>query len=257
MVVFITQRAATAYTHFVAEHPIYFDGSKADITLVPTPTWPIPPGLYHSLTQYSKTRCLEVHNYPTKVSPSDVKSDISPSPVMKWTALEHKQLKGNVLSLRFFAIKFAKQAAAVFTSNPRYHGCRLRWVTDPCSQDLKTLLEPTTETKRVLPTPFNVDEPSFSVSKLLGIEDVPMEKDPRLEKVDDEDEAEVQKGRGFGKDAGKEEDNDEDKNEENHDCKEGDDDEGKKKNDDGEEDIDDGTKEDTDDGKKSAFCANA
>ena len=64
MVTFVHQEAAVAYATFARTNPITFVGMRAEVTLLKTPTWPIPPYIRTAIDIWGWTRCFEIHNFP-------------------------------------------------------------------------------------------------------------------------------------------------------------------------------------------------
>jgi hypothetical protein len=142
VVTFLHEHAAMAYEAFVQDHPLDFDGAVAHVTVINTPTWPIPMNLRNNIHDFGHTRCLEVHNFPRNVLPSALKQEMAFCPVLKYDGLESMSMSGDgILGLRFSSVKFATQASAMFGFKPRYRKCAVRFALDPCAQPLETLLE--------------------------------------------------------------------------------------------------------------------
>lgn len=142
LVTFLHEHAAMAYEEFAQDHPLDFDGAVAQVTVINTPTWPIPMNLRKNIQGSNHTRCLEVQNFPRNVLPSALKQELAVSPVLKYTGLESMSMSGDgILGLRFSSVKFAAQASAMFGFKSRYRKCSVRFAPDPCAQPLETLLE--------------------------------------------------------------------------------------------------------------------
>ncbi|KAL2046227.1 hypothetical protein N7G274_001674 [Stereocaulon virgatum] len=142
LVTFLREHAAMAYEEFAQDHSLDFDGAVAQITVINTPTWPIPMKLRKNIQALSYTRCLEIQNFPRNVLPSALKQELAVSPVLKYNGLESMSMSGDgTLGLRFSSVKFAVRASAMFGLKPRYRKCSVRFAPDPCAQPLETLLE--------------------------------------------------------------------------------------------------------------------
>ncbi|KAK4690350.1 hypothetical protein P7C71_g6422, partial [Lecanoromycetidae sp. Uapishka_2] len=140
LVTFLHEHSAMAYEEHVKNHPIEFLGTVPHISLVPTPTWPIPVNLWSGIFDHGRTRCFEVHGYPRYVPPAVLKSELLSSPVMKSTSLEAMKMGADgVLRLYFSSIRAASQSSYLFTRSVRYRGCEVKFLPDPCAQPLETI----------------------------------------------------------------------------------------------------------------------
>lgn len=197
MVTFLHEHSASAYLDYAKEHCIVFNGVAARVTMVSTPTWPIPFNLQALIDQHGHTRCFEVHNFPLGISASTLKRELTDSPVMKSSSLESmEKLEAGVLSLRFASVRVAGRAAAMFEYTHRYAGCKVKFGPDPCAKPLETLLDGGT----VKPGPVShialKAEDSFTQEPAVIDSDI-VDQTCRLEKVEWDSKPEARWGRGL------------------------------------------------------------
>lgn len=141
LVVFLDENAAFAYAEHANMQPITINNEVIQVSVVPTPTWPIPASLRKRINTLGYTRCFEVHNFPDEVSLETLKTKLG-SLVLTTTHLESISIdENNVLELRFSSIGFAAHCSEMFTSKLHHRGCNLIWVPDPCAQPLDTLFQ--------------------------------------------------------------------------------------------------------------------
>ena len=190
LVTFLYERSAMEYEDHAKHHPIAFSNALARISVVPTPTWPMPVNLRSGIEKYGHTRCFEVHNVPRDVSLPVVRQGLTSSPVMKSDSLECMRLRvDGVLELRFSSIRAAAYSSALFSKTFRYQGCTVKCFPDPCAQPLETLLDQRTSEA----VQEDTSEPAYN-------SDAKADADGgigRLTKVDWNIEPELRRGRGF------------------------------------------------------------
>ena len=140
LVRFTHEHAALAYDDFAAAHPIVFRGSRAHITTIKTPSWPLSFQQTKAIFDHHHTRCLEVVNFPRHIPPAQLTRDL------RSRAVEHMQMRkdGN-LELRFSSIDHADRAYGLLTTVHKYRQCGVSFAEDPCALPLDTLLEPADE----------------------------------------------------------------------------------------------------------------
>ena len=197
LVIFLHEHSAAAYVDHAKSNPIIFDGVAAQVTVVCTPTWPIPPNLQNQIYQQARTRCLEVHNFPSSIRSSAVKTELMDSPVMTSNSLASMQMsKNGVLSLHFASIKAAGAAAAIFERALRYSKCVVKFRLDPCVQPLSTLLvhhsiDPDLNKAITVTAAPNSPDATTAIDPSL------IDQSCRLPKIEWEKEADLSRGRGF------------------------------------------------------------
>ena len=131
LIIFLQEHSAFAYEEYAKKHPIIFNGLIAKVAVVPTPTWPIKPNIYKAVFDHKHSRCLEVHNFPRSISPSELKFD----------HLVHTEMgKDGILVLQFSSIDGAGCTYRMLSSFMAYRDCEPHFTSDPCSQPLETLL---------------------------------------------------------------------------------------------------------------------
>ena len=198
LVTFLYERSALAYKDHTQHHPIAFSNTVARISIVPTPTWPMPFNLRSGILRSSHTRCLEVHNLPRNTSLATVKQELTSSPVMKSSSLECMRLGADgTLTLRFTSIRAAVKNSGLFTNASRYRGCTIKYVPDPCAQPLESLLEEAEGRTDTFET-IEEEEDDPEASDILDDGKTICDEDfGRLTKPEWTIEAESRRGRGF------------------------------------------------------------
>ncbi|MCJ1402147.1 hypothetical protein MMC11_005366 [Xylographa trunciseda] len=140
LVRFLHEHEALAYDEFAAAHPIVFRGSRAYTAMVKTPSWPLSLPHDKAIFNHQHTRCLEVVNFPRKISPAQLTRDL------RYGAIEHKEMrKDGILELRFASIDHAGRAYGLLTTSYTYRQCGISFGKDPCTLPLDTLIEPLEE----------------------------------------------------------------------------------------------------------------
>lgn len=190
LVTFLHERSAMRYEQYAKKHPIAFGSIVAQVVVVSTPTWPIPINLRTGIEQFGRTRCFEVHHIPRKLFLSTIRQELTACPVMKSDSLECMRLGADgVLGLRFSSIRAAGHSSALFSKTPRYRGCTVQCIPDPCAQPLETLLEQRTDISEAIEE--DTLEPANN-------SEAAVEKDTDgLTRVDWKLDSEPRRGRGF------------------------------------------------------------
>ena len=192
LVTFLHEYSAMAYEEHARQHPVAFSNAVAQISVVPTPTWPMPFTLRSGIEKSEHTRCFEVHNFPRNISLTAVRQELTSSPVMKSNSLECVRLgTDGVLGLRFSSIRAAVRASAMFSKALRYRGCTVKYIPDPCAQPLETLLDQRTTASEAVKE--DASEPCYTSDGQTCTED----DFGRLTKTDWTIDAESRRGRGF------------------------------------------------------------
>ncbi|KAI4160582.1 MAG: hypothetical protein LQ342_005603 [Letrouitia transgressa] len=187
-IVFVHQHSATRFLRQAQNSPLIFDDTPVKVSLVATPTWPIPESYCRAILDRLQTRCLEVRNFPREVSSKEFVEDLLVCSKIMNRWIEHLWIReGGVLELRFSSIPFAYQVYGFLTSSGKYTMCDVMFTPDPCSCDFN-----------VLP-PQTVNTAALSAPSPPQRSDTPeTEDDPyRLEKPELADTAGIRRGRGF------------------------------------------------------------
>ena len=145
LVTFVHEHAAMCYEEHAMRCPIVFNDTIARVAILPTPTWPMNPGLHKSVIDDLHTRCLEVHNFPNNfVSPQVLEQDLRLCPQTRTDWVVYKNMgkeKPVVLKLHFSSVEYAGRAFGMFSKYDRYRHTKPCFVPDPCAQPLETLGE--------------------------------------------------------------------------------------------------------------------
>ncbi|KAL8705720.1 MAG: hypothetical protein Q9201_001154 [Fulgogasparrea decipioides] len=216
---FVHEYGARIFERRARQVPLLFAGVRARVALLPTPTWPMSLPTRMAVMEHGHTRCLEIHNLPYDISPSDLKRDLRVYHAMpnshRIESME-KQADG-VVKIRFTSVNFAGRAYGILTTHSRYRRCHIKRSPDPCAEPWDTI----PERPEVATTPvaaIHKDDPctanaaavfswkEFALSNFakdsdpkLGIYgDVkPDERAGRLGVVELDDIPEIQRGRGI------------------------------------------------------------
>ena len=169
IITFAHEVCANSYVEFVKQHAITIKSVLPQTSLVPTPTWPMPVNVSKLLKQQNASRSFQVHGFPRDIDRATLLQDLC-LPGLKINAVENvKLVRQGLVELHFTSVKQASLALPVFANFRKYRGCHTSWMEDPCAQPLETLLE----RKKRSPEPHTIDDESFSVSRLLGINTQP------------------------------------------------------------------------------------
>ncbi|KAL8978630.1 MAG: hypothetical protein Q9205_005831 [Flavoplaca limonia] len=137
LITFVHEFDAKAIEQKAHETPWEFFGKPVIVTLLPTPTWPMPGNLRAAIIDHRHTRCLEVHNFPRAFKPAELEYDLRIHRGMTSNRIEAKTMRSDgVLELRFNSVKYAGQAYSTLTTYKRYEQCQVKRVADPCTSPL-------------------------------------------------------------------------------------------------------------------------
>ncbi|KAL8731526.1 MAG: hypothetical protein Q9166_003372 [cf. Caloplaca sp. 2 TL-2023] len=135
LITFVHEHGAKAFERQARQQHLIFDGVEARVVLLPTPTWPMPKHLFSAIFENSRTRCLEVHNFPRSIRPAEFLADLRACRALVTHGIEAKKMRSdNVLELRCMSVKYAEQAYGILTHHNNYRQCRVKNMPDPCVQ---------------------------------------------------------------------------------------------------------------------------
>lgn len=163
-VVFKDEATAMAYVAYAEKSPIRFgaedgkNGKVAEVTLVETPTYPIPFRAAKFLSQH--TRCIAVRDIPRSFSLSTLQHNLACG--NRWRAeglIEMFIDEQDVLHLQFSSISMAGGARAFLKTSSYYRRLRCEWETDPCSGDLEELADGMKPSPPTYPANWNTTPP--------------------------------------------------------------------------------------------------
>ena len=140
LIVFVHEHSALAFEEYAGSHPVTFMGEKAYIRALTTPTWPMRLDLCKNINFNGYTRCLQVHDFPECIAPSQLRSDLRMEQPWSKGYIErmHRRMDG-LLELRFTSIAYAGQAFSILKWTTPYKSLKVRFVADPCAQPLESL----------------------------------------------------------------------------------------------------------------------
>ncbi|KAL9627211.1 MAG: hypothetical protein Q9204_006731 [Flavoplaca sp. TL-2023a] len=137
LITFVHECNAKAIEQKARETPWEFFGKPVVVTLLPTPTWPMPGNLRKAIVDHRHTRCLEVHDFPRAIKPAELEYDLRIHRGMTSNRIEAKTMRlDGVLELRFNSVNYAGQAYGTLTTSKRYKQCQVKRVADPCTSPL-------------------------------------------------------------------------------------------------------------------------
>ena len=193
LVTFLHSSSATSYHTFTDKHKIIIKNTIPQVTLVRTPTYPVPINILKAITAHKKTRCFALHNFPSNISAATVRQDLCFKDMTVNGLESARVIDKGVLELRFTSIRHACQAEHLLTSCGRYKGCVLKTLPDPCEGPLEECAGGLEKDE------FTVADEDFTVSKLLGLEGSSADDSAGRLSTSEEtsEEAEHRKGRGF------------------------------------------------------------
>ncbi|KAL9043747.1 MAG: hypothetical protein Q9214_003074 [Letrouitia sp. 1 TL-2023] len=200
-IIFVLQESATRFLRQAQINPLIFDDTPAKVSLVATPTWPIPESHCRAILDHLQTRCLEVHNFPHQVSSKEFVEDLLVCCKIMNHWIEHLwRREGGVLELRFSSITSAYQVYGCLTNFKKYTMCEIKFTPDPCGRDFD-VPPPQTVNAAAPSAPLPSSQLLGSTTALSESRDggIPETEDDacRLEKSELMDPAEICRGRGF------------------------------------------------------------
>ena len=197
LVTFLHEYSAKAYKDHAKKHPVMFGNVASPINIASTPTWPMPFNLRNMIYQNGRTRCFEVQNLPSSISPSVLKADLNHSSILTSNGLESMRMNGNrILGLRFASVVSAGSAAAMFQNAFRYSGCKVNFLPDPCAQPVGTLLQESISDPRLVDNISREPKADCAVTP-IHTDQTLVDESCRLSKVEWQDETQFCRGRGF------------------------------------------------------------
>ncbi|KAL8717248.1 MAG: hypothetical protein Q9225_005489 [Loekoesia sp. 1 TL-2023] len=135
MITFVHEHGAKAFEQRVYGQPLVFEGVRARVTLLPTPTYPVGGCLRAAIANHGHTRCLEVRNFPRGIKPVELERDLRTCNVITTHHIESKKMRlDGVLELRFTSINSAGHAYGILISRKQYRQCTVTFSPDPCAQ---------------------------------------------------------------------------------------------------------------------------
>ncbi|KAL8825985.1 MAG: hypothetical protein Q9170_007581 [Blastenia crenularia] len=146
IITFVHEHGAKSFEQQTRHHGLKFDGIRARVTLLPTPTYPISPtptfpiskDLLAAIGRQQHTRCLEIRKFPRDVQPAELEIDLRVCKVINTHRIVSKRMRSDdALELHLSSIKYAAQAYGLFTSGEAYRQCKVGFAPDPCAQPWK------------------------------------------------------------------------------------------------------------------------
>lgn len=156
MVKFVEDYDAQSFANYAAQHPIVFgeDGEErtAEITLIPTPTFPPSQGMKKRMALSRNTRCLAVLDVPESLSFSKLQHDLAFQIARRADCLLEIYLdENNTLHLEFSNMSIAGSSFGILTNWTAYYGLKVVYEPDPCAGLLEELALPVPPRPPMLP----------------------------------------------------------------------------------------------------------
>ncbi len=187
-IIFQREAAAMAFEEYAGKHPITFKGNAVHVTILATPTWPIPVMLQKAIKNHQHTRCLEIHKFPRYISPTVLRRNLRICSVLAWDAIEHMSLRADgVLELRFSSVRYAGQAYGILTTHSGYRHLVTQFVPDPCAQPSQMAANgKATDLRKKFKEPIDLDSAQYK-GDILENEPAAIDQSGRLEKIQCDD----------------------------------------------------------------------
>ncbi|PBP26420.1 hypothetical protein BUE80_DR002777 [Diplocarpon rosae] len=166
-VLFKDETAALAYVLYTENHQVTFgdlegeDRKIADITLIDTPTYPIPFRKVKCI-EY-QTRCIAVLNIPRSFSLSALDHNLACG--SRWRAdglVEMFIDEDDTLHLEFSSIDIAGGAWAILTKSSTYRRFQCRWEKEPCAGGVEELAQNVQPQPPMFPSNWNARDSNHS-----------------------------------------------------------------------------------------------
>ncbi len=136
MIVFMTETAVRVFVDYVRRHPLLFLGKPAQVTLLGTPTWPIP----EAIASWNHTRCIIVGPIPAQFGVHSTLRDFEDKVFGRGTVENVRLDDDRILHIRFTSVLAAVGATRKITVLPAYRGfLHVNFEPDPCAQPLPEL----------------------------------------------------------------------------------------------------------------------
>ncbi|KAI9697671.1 MAG: hypothetical protein M1836_004621 [Candelina mexicana] len=159
MVTFLHPVPAAEYVDFAREHPVQVCGQTITVDLLPTPTWPMAISLKKAIYDHGHTRCLEIINFPRRISRAELMQDLRISESLRINMIESLEMsQEGILSIRFTGVHYAGQAYGKLTAYRKYFGIRVTRTPDPCALPLETLLESALKIDNAVTTDIKLED---------------------------------------------------------------------------------------------------
>ena len=189
IVTFLLEDSAVAFRDYAKSHPLQINGHLVQVTIVPTPTWPICHKLRKAIYHHQHTRCLEIYNFPPQIPKAILLSDLSVCPQMWSNRIVHmEKRKDDILELHFSSINYADQAYGMLSTFRAYSKCTPYFVPDPCAQPFDSSQND---------NPRNTTMFRHKCANGHDAETGVVDQSGRLSKLDFNSDPEVCRGRGF------------------------------------------------------------
>ena len=191
MLTFVKGIAATSLEAHAKRYGFFVSGQQVHVSLVQTPTTPMSKKIHDGIKTSYHTRCLDVRDFPRKITPQALRYDLKPMKTSTFDLIESMSMNAEgVLELRFLSIDAAVNAFYHLTAR-KYSQCQVEYGKDPCTQPwaeekaVKTLSDDVGANKLPVGSGVNEGFEAYSISTEdsnldgLAIDDAEAEKDAK------------------------------------------------------------------------------
>ncbi len=153
-IVFRHEAAAEEYTLYVSSYPLFFgeDDTKAEVTLLTTPTYPLNARASNRVNAHAQTRCLCLPNFPPTFSLNALERDLACGNGYRAEALVEMWIdESGTLHLQFSSVEMAGSAFGILSAWQSYRGLEVRFEADSCADPVEELALPVKPRPLMLP----------------------------------------------------------------------------------------------------------
>lgn len=136
VITFLYEEDARKFIQSVSMKDVVYSGNLAKVSLVRTPTFPIPKNIKHLIFERGHTRCLSISRLPETFLVTDLLKVLLAWNKVYASLLEGIQLmdSGATVHIRFNCIKAAGLAMSGLKQHRDYENCVIKFVRDPCDR---------------------------------------------------------------------------------------------------------------------------
>lgn len=136
IVTFLYEEDAHDFIQTASVKNVTYFGNRAKVSLVRTPTYPIPKPLKHFIFKNGHTRCLSISQASDPYTAADLLASLLAWNNVFGNLLESIQEldSGATFHIRFHSIRAAGQAFFALNQDEDYRDCEIKFVPDPCDR---------------------------------------------------------------------------------------------------------------------------
>jgi hypothetical protein len=133
IVIFLYQKHAVDFAQYAQKEGIFVNGTRARISLINTPTYPIPEKLEDGIWRKGATRCIAMGRVDAKIL-AQIQQELAHSVCKDYIECFEDGWEEGDISIRFHSIKMAGIGFDLFNGRIKYDDCRVHFVNDPCTR---------------------------------------------------------------------------------------------------------------------------